>query len=211
MMFANSNNLLPAYSSSPPSSSCHSSSYSSSSSFCQSSVSTSVVLETVLITVVVTCAFVITKSTYDRLRLRTSRATVVIIGAGPAGLISAWIVAQTGKASRIIVYEEKGRPDVVTRTKYMALNGRSLKFLRSVGLEVQENVEGSWQHQGFVTKTGPVLEYLLDLLKSRYDNLFDLRLGTKVRKQLAVETDVVNVTVRIIEVTHTCTERIQGS
>src|SRR6218665_1291534 len=177
-MSSNCNNLLSVYSSYPssPSSSSPSSSsssccyplHSSSSSLCQSPVSTSVVLETVLITAVVTCAFVVTKSAYDRLRLRTSRATVVIIGAGPAGLISAWIVAQTGKASRVIVYEERSRPDIVTRTKYMALNCRSLKFLRSVGLEVQENVEGSCQHQGFVTKTGPFLEYLLDLLKTRY-------------------------------------------
>lgn len=161
-------------------------------------ITTTSLLQTILITVLATSIFLFTKSSYDRLRLRTSRATVVIIGAGPSGLFSAWIVAQTAKASRIIVYEERSRLDIVRRIKYMSLNIRSVKFLRCIGLELTDNVEGSFQHQCFVTKTGLVLDYMISLIKSKHGSLVDIRTGTKFTRDCLKELD--DISERIIAI-----------
>ena len=175
-------------------------------------------LETAFVTVLVTCVFVVVKTTLDRLRMRESRAVVVVVGAGPTGLAAALVAAGSGRASRVIVYEERGRRELTGRGDQVALNARSVQFLRAqLGVDVERwrggGVDGSrvpdgvvgggggggglgtpdggglWLHQCFVTRTGILLEHLLDAIDSRrccdagVDAVpIDVRLETKVRQ-----------------------------
>ena len=133
-----------------------------------SSVPSSVILQNVCMTVLVVLAFVGTKTTYDNLRKRWSRITVVVIGAGPIGLTSVLIAAKSGKASRIILYEDRGRNDLVNRTHQLAFENRSVHFLRSLGVDF-DNIEGCWHNRCFFSRLGVFQEYLLSIInKLRY-------------------------------------------
>ena len=55
-----------------------------------------ILIQTTVVTILVTCAFMATKTSYDMFRQHWSKATVIVIGAGPIGLISVLITALSG-------------------------------------------------------------------------------------------------------------------
>ena len=88
-----------------------------------------VLLQTLVITVVVTFVFLLSKTTYDNYRKRSSKATLVVVGAGPIGLTSLIIAAKSGKISRAILFEEKCSQDLVNRPQQIALEHKNVIFL----------------------------------------------------------------------------------
>ena len=137
-------------------------------------------LVTCALTVLVTAGFVIGKNTYDCVRQRLSRVTVVVVGAGPVGLTAALIAARSGKAPRVIVYEERSRADLVGRAYQMTLTAASIAFLRAAGVDF-DNIEGCREQGCFFTRIGVFQEYMLDILEQCRTPLVEIRLGSKVR------------------------------
>ncbi|ELT88967.1 hypothetical protein CAPTEDRAFT_195876 [Capitella teleta] len=139
---------------------------------------TAVFLQTLGVTVVMTCAFVLTKTTYDRMRRRLSQVAVVVIGAGPIGLTSALVAAHSQKASRVIVYEEKPRSELLCRPQQIGLDAKSVTLLSSLGVDF-DNIEGCWKHKNFFTRIGVFQEYLLSQFQLLQTPV-ELKLKTKV-------------------------------
>ncbi len=110
-----------------------------------------------------------------------SRVTLVVIGAGPIGLISLIAAAKCGRVSSIILYEEKSRNKLLNNNYQIALDTKSISFLRSLGIDF-DNIEGCWDKGRFCTRIGVFLEYLLSTI-SRLDIEVDMRLKTKVFSQ----------------------------
>ena len=137
-----------------------------------------VLLQTLVITVVVTFGFLLSKTTYDNYRKRSSKATLVVVGAGPIGLTSLIIAAKSGKISRAILFEEKCSQDLVNRPQQIALEHKNVIFLQSLGVDF-DNIEGCWQQHRFFTRIGVFQEYLLSLI-SRLPVPVDVRLRQKV-------------------------------
>ena len=137
-----------------------------------------VFLKTLAVTMAVTCGFLISKTTYDAFRRHHARATFVIIGGGPCGLIAALIVARTGKASRIVIYEEKHRSELVNRPQQLAFEQKNVHFLKSFGVDF-DNMEGCWQHKRFFTRIGVFTEYMLSIIY-RLDIPIAVHLNQKV-------------------------------
>lgn len=148
---------------------------------------TAVFLQTLGVTVVMTCAFVLTKTTYDRIRRRWSQVAVVVIGAGPIGLTSALIAAHSQKASRIIVYEEKARNELLCRPQQIALDSKSVMLLKSLGVDF-DNIEGCWKHRSFFTRIGVFQEYLLSFFHLLQTPV-EMKLKTKVRNECCTIRD----------------------
>ncbi|KAK2193863.1 hypothetical protein NP493_5g17091 [Ridgeia piscesae] len=142
-------------------------------------VTNTTVLFTVALTFAVTCCFLVSKTTLDRVRQRMSRVAVVVIGAGPVGLTSILIAARSGKVSRIIVFEERCRHDLVGRTHQIAIDAKMTAFLQSLGVDF-DNIEGCREKGCFFTRSGVFLEYMLSIIQ-RLDVPIDLRLNCKVR------------------------------
>ncbi len=141
--------------------------------------SNGIFLQTVVVTVAVTCGFLISKTTYDNFRKRWARATVVVIGAGPIGLISVLIAAKSGKAEKIILFEEKYRNDLFNRPHQIALEQKNVHFLKTLGVDF-DNIEGCWQQKCFFTRIGVFQEYILSTIY-RLNVTVDVRLHQKVR------------------------------
>ncbi len=125
--------------------------------------SNTIFMQTIAVTVAVTCGFLLSKTTYDNFRKRWARATVVVVGAGPIGLISVLIAAKSGKAARIILYEEKYRNDLLNRPQQIALQQKNVHFLKSLGVDF-DNIEGCWQQKCFYTRIGVFQEYILSII-----------------------------------------------
>ncbi len=139
-----------------------------------------VLIQTTLVTLVITCVFMATKTSYDTFRQHWSRATVVVVGAGPVGLTSVLISALSGKAEKIILFDEKFRNDLINRPQQIALKERCVKFLKTLGVDF-DNIEGCW-HQGcFYTRLGVFEEYMLGMVyRIQFKVPVDVRLNTKV-------------------------------
>ena len=144
------------------------------------------VIQTIIITVLVSVCFVITKSAYDEVRHIMSRVTVIVIGAGPIGLLSLIIAAKCGRVSSIIIYEEKSRFELLNNNYQIVLDINSVALLRTLGIDF-DNMEGCWDKGTFCTRIGILLEYLLSSL-TRLDIPVDLRLNTKVSKHTSIIT-----------------------
>ena len=144
-----------------------------------------VFLQTVCITVFVTCAFFLSKTTYDRVRRMRARATIVVVGAGPVGLTAVLIASKSGRASNIVIYEEHSRKDLHNRAQQIALDHRNVIFLNSIGVDF-DNIEGCWQQRCFYTRLGVFQEYMLSIVQQQLNVPIDIRLGTKVGHNIII-------------------------
>ena len=144
-----------------------------------------VLFQTTAVTILVTIAFMATKTSYEKVRQHLSRATVVVIGAGPVGLTAVLISALSGKAEKIILFDDKFRNDLINRPMQIALNDISVKFLQMLGVNF-DNIEGCWQQGSFFTKLGVFEEYMLGMVyRLQYKVPVDVRLCSKVSAAVA--------------------------
>ena len=135
--------------------------------------------DSIFVTIFVVLTFILCKSSYDTLRQWKVRLNVVIVGSGPVGLSAALIAAYSKRVANIIVFEEKNRAQLFARPQQIALDSRSINFLKTLNVDF-DNIEGCWQHDRFYTRIGIFQEYLLNLLE-RLDANVKINLGTKVR------------------------------
>ena len=139
-----------------------------------------ILIQTTMVTMFVTFAFVATKTSYDIFRQHWSKATVIVVGAGPVGLTSVLISALSGKAERIILFDEKFRNDLINRSQQIALKEKSVKFLKVLGVDF-DNIEGCWQQGTFYTKLGVFEEYMLGMVyRLHCKPPIEIRLNSKV-------------------------------
>ena len=127
---------------------------------------TGVFIQNVAVTVFVTCAFVLCKCAYDRMRKRKANIAVIVIGAGPIGLLSVLIAARSKKVTKVIVFEEKSRNCIVNRPHQIGVDSKSVSLLSSFGVDF-DNIEGCWKHKNFFTRIGVFQEYLISLLATQ--------------------------------------------
>ena len=73
----------------------------------------------IVISLLVVTAFVCTKTVLDRVRRRHARATVVVVGAGPVGLTATLVAAHSGRAGRLVVYEELSKQVRIQKISYI--------------------------------------------------------------------------------------------
>ncbi len=142
--------------------------------------SADILFETTVITLVVTCCFMASKITYDNLRQHWAKSTIVVVGAGPVGLTSVLISARSGKAAKIILFEEKFRNDLINRPQQIALQEKNVTFLKTLGVDF-DNIEGCWQNNCFFTRMGVFQEYMLGMIYRLHSQVpVDIRLNKKV-------------------------------
>ncbi|XP_071824249.1 uncharacterized protein [Apostichopus japonicus] len=134
--------------------------------------------ETLLVTICVVCCFVICKSSYDIVRKWRGKLDVYIIGSGPVGLTAAILAAQSNVASKIVMYEERTRAQLMGRSHQIMLDGRSVSFMRKLGVDF-DNLEGCWEKDRFYTRIGIFQDYLLSVLQQRSSPEIHVHLGTK--------------------------------
>ncbi|CAH1779922.1 unnamed protein product [Owenia fusiformis] len=139
------------------------------------------IAQTFVITILIVAVFLCTKTTYDSLRKRWAQVTIVVVGAGPVGLISVLIAAATGKCTRIIVYESKSRHELLSRRYQIGIDSRSVLFLQQLGVDF-DNIEGCWQMKKFYTRTNVFQQYILDNLY-KYESLIQVKLSTKFTRE----------------------------
>ena len=106
------------------------------------------------------------------------KVTTVVIGAGPVGLISGVIACRSGKASEVLLFEEKSRNELVNRPQQIALDAKSVTFLQGLGVDF-DNIEGCWQDDCFFTRIGVFEEYMLSIIAIQQVAV-DVRLRYKV-------------------------------
>ncbi|KAK2166598.1 hypothetical protein LSH36_37g02019 [Paralvinella palmiformis] len=150
---------------------------------------TSDFIQTAILTVLVIVGFVMTKSAYDEVRQIISRVTLVIIGAGPVGLLSLIAAARCGHVSDIVLYEEKSRTELFANNFQIALDPDSVSFLKSLAIDF-DNIEGCWEKGTFYTRTGVFLEYLMSSVP-KFNIRIDLRLKTKFTKQSLKDLELI--------------------
>lgn len=136
-------------------------------------------LETLLTTGIVAAVYLACKKFYDDYREVNARATVVVIGGGPIGLVSALIAAGSGKAAKILLYEENSKCNLLKRPQQLAIDGANGAFLGTLGIDLG-SVEGCWRHGVFYCRLAVFQEHLLELLGRK--SAIDVRLNTKVRE-----------------------------
>lgn len=83
------------------------------------------------------------------------------------------------QVSRIIVFEERCRHDLVGRAHQIAIDAKMTAFLQSLGVDF-DNIEGCREQGCFFTRSGVFIEYMLSIIQ-RLDVPIDLRLNCKVR------------------------------
>ncbi|XP_029464027.1 uncharacterized protein LOC115095013 isoform X2 [Rhinatrema bivittatum] len=132
------------------------------------------------------------KVALDGVRRRRARASLLVVGAGPVGLAAALVAVRSGKVLKLTLLDARCRAALLGRPQQIALDARSLGFLRALGVDF-DNLEGCWRGARFYTKIGVFQEHLLSVLEqSRRQLELDIRLGTKftddfVRKIAASE------------------------
>ncbi|XP_076449045.1 uncharacterized protein LOC143285552 [Babylonia areolata] len=145
------------------------------------------VQQLVISAVIVTC-FIATKTLLDNLRRRQARMTVVVVGAGPIGLSALMVAAQSGRVSRVVLFEELGRMALFNKPHQIALEARNVAFLRGVGVDF-DNMEGCWDGAGcFFTRLGVFQEYMMSVL-GRLPVPVDVRLGVKFTRDSCKELE----------------------
>ncbi|CAL1542508.1 unnamed protein product [Lymnaea stagnalis] len=135
------------------------------------------VLHQIIISALVVTCFVCTKTLVDSFRRRNARVSVVIVGAGPIGLTSMLVAAKTGRARRIVLYEELCKQVLFNRPHQIAFDVKSVHFLKRLGVDF-DNIEGCWDMGCFYTRLGVFQEYMLTTVP-RLDVPVDVRFGTK--------------------------------
>ncbi|XP_033625598.1 uncharacterized protein LOC117288854 [Asterias rubens] len=136
-----------------------------------------------VITALIIFCFVVCKGSFDRFKQWRVRLNVVVIGTGPIGLSAALIAAHSKRVGRIIIYEDKSRSQLISRPQQIALDSRSVAFLRRYQVDF-DNMEGCWQKERFYTRIGIFQEYMMSNLQ-RCEADVTIKLGTKFKEEVA--------------------------
>ncbi|XP_064641268.1 uncharacterized protein LOC135496080 isoform X1 [Lineus longissimus] len=150
----------------------------------------SLILDIMAVTVAVIVGFLCAKIVVDSVRSRWTKITVIIVGGGPIGLLSALIAAKSNRVQKIIFFEEKHKSALLNRPQQIALDAKSVRFLKNMGVDF-DNIEGCWNDNCFFTRIGVFQEYLLDIINQVYEVEWDIRLGRKFTKDSLKELDGV--------------------
>ena len=86
---------------------------------------------TICVTLLIVTCFIFCKNSYDCLRQWGVHLNVIIIGSGPIGLVSALIASYSDKVANIVVFEEKNRAQLFVRPQQIALDSKSIEFLKT--------------------------------------------------------------------------------
>ncbi|XP_071172775.1 uncharacterized protein [Mytilus edulis] len=116
------------------------------------------------ITIAILAAFAGSKAIYDRYRKSFTKIKVVVVGAGPIGLTSAIIALRSTKVSKITIFEEKERNELIYTSYQISFDDQSIQFLKSLGVDF-DNIEGCWKGDYFQTNAGVYMQYILEKLK----------------------------------------------
>ena len=122
-----------------------------------------VMIDTITVTVIILCVFIASKNAMDNLWRRWAKVTVVVVGGGPVGLISVLIAAKCQRVSRIILFEEKTRHNLLNRPQQIAVERHNVQYLTELGVDF-DNMEGCWKQHCFYTRVGVFQEYVLSIL-----------------------------------------------
>ncbi|XP_064641269.1 uncharacterized protein LOC135496080 isoform X2 [Lineus longissimus] len=146
----------------------------------------------VLLTALVVVFFSLTRNTLEDVIERISRVTVIVVGAGPIGLLSVLIALRSGKASRIILFEQMKKSELMSRPQQIGLDKKSVVFLQTLDIDF-DNMEGCWQNDTFITRLVVFQEYIMDILhQNNHEEIpIHLRLGQKFTKDSLKELDGV--------------------
>lgn len=141
-------------------------------------------LDAVLGTLLAVLLLLAVKAAAEQLRRRRAGVAVLVVGAGPVGLTAALVAVRTGRVLKLTVQDARARGPLLGRPQQIALDPRSVRFLRPLGVDF-DNVEGCWRNGHFFTRVGVFQEHLLSLLERKGQRPgFRLLLGTKVRQGL---------------------------
>ena len=148
-------------------------------------LSSTTLLQTTAVTAFSVAIFVSLKMVYDILKQTWSQVTLVIIGAGPIGLLSVVIGMQTRRITKVIVFEQDCRSNLLNRPHQIGLDANSVTFLRNLDVDF-DNIEGCWQNGCFFTRVGVFIEYLLDMLQCSDPENINIRFNAKVSSENSV-------------------------
>lgn len=130
------------------------------------------------ITIIFLAIFLGCRKLYSQIKRNLSQLNLVIVGAGPIGLTSALVAIKSGKIAKAIIYEEKGRNELINRSYQVSFDNNLVKFLQSVGVDF-DHIEGCWQNGFFHTKVGVYVEYIIDVLQLRR-SFIEIKFNKKV-------------------------------
>ena len=107
-------------------------------------------LQTVLVTFFVAFGY---KILHGVIRRHFFKASVVVIGAGPIGLISIIVASQTRYTSRLLLIEKKSYYNLVSRYHQITIQADHVNFLRNLGINFK-NIEGVTRVIRFILSLG---------------------------------------------------------
>lgn len=134
--------------------------------------------QNMLITLLFLALFTGWRTFYDRVKRSLRQVTVVVVGGGPVGLLAAFLALRSGRAGKIVIFEEKDRKSILNGQYQLTFDRQSVEFLRESGIDF-DNIEGCRHDNNFTTKVGVFVEFILVRLTTP-DNNVTLRFGSKV-------------------------------
>ena len=138
------------------------------------------IVQTAVVTLIISSVFFVCKTVYSFVKQRLSKATVVVIGAGPVGLVSALVSSKSRCATQILIFEDSSQHDLIERLQQVAFDEDNVAFLKKLGVDF-DNIEGLWQGNSFLTRLGVFEEYLLGMVYRLPSKVHvDIRLNTQV-------------------------------
>ncbi|KAK3085424.1 hypothetical protein FSP39_003082 [Pinctada imbricata] len=107
-----------------------------------------------------------------------SSINIIIVGAGPVGLMSALLTLQNRGVAELVIFEERKRTDIFNLSYQVSFDAKSVQFLTECTVDF-DNIEGCWMDGTFTAKVGVFLEYVLDRIMTSskatvlFSNKFD--------------------------------------
>ena len=118
------------------------------------------------------------KAILNKIWRDTAQLTVIIIGAGPIGLTSAFLSVHCKRVKKLVLYEEQIKSSIEKRAYQITFQAAQVSFLRKYGIDF-DNLEGLWHDGCFYTRVGIYLEYIIHVLPF-YSKDIEMHFGTKV-------------------------------